>query len=119
MVHTRGRLRARVLLGPDHLLRERRASPTVLHRPAEADETGAAEHLLPLHPDVEAEILVTRTAAAAQRGELPRHVVTQPRGHVTAELFVVGDRNRELLRVTHREAVVLPASARRAHRRDP
>ena len=61
----------------------------------------APELTLPANACVEPEVLVAGTAASAQLGELPDHVLCQPPRDVAAELLVVvGDldvRHRALM----------------------
>ena len=66
-----------------------RAATTRLHRPAEADEPGLAELVLPRDPHVEADVLVAGTAAALQLRVLTDDVVGEPGGDVTPEALVV------------------------------
>ena len=99
VVHACRRLRARVFLGPDDLLRERRAPAAVLDRPAETDEARTSELALPADARVEAEVFVAWTTTSAQLRVLPHHMVRQPFRRVAAELVVVDDVN-----VRHRAA---------------
>ena len=89
MVDPRRRLRAGVLLGPDDLLVERRATAAGLDRPAEPDEPGRAELVLPRDPNVEADVLVAGSAAALQLGVLTDDVVGEPGRDVAPEARVV------------------------------
>src|SRR5262249_24877533 len=81
--------RARVLLGPDDLLVERRAATTRFDRPAEPDEPRVPELALPRHAHVEADVLVTRAAASLQLRVLTDDVLGEPGGGVASEALVV------------------------------
>src|SRR5205807_9330399 len=84
------RVRPHVLLVEDHLLLDGGAPSAVLLGPAHARPPAGAERALPRQPDVEALVLVARAAARAQRGELAREVLGQPRPHLVAEGLVLG-----------------------------
>ena len=63
--------------------------PPRLDRPAEADEPGLAELVLPRDAHVEADVLVAGTAATLQLRVLADDVVGEPGGDVTPEAVVV------------------------------
>src|SRR4051794_18969923 len=88
VVHTRRCLRPRVLLGPDDLLRNRRAASSVGSWPPDPDPPGRAELSLPLDAQIEADVLIAGAAAAAQRGVIADDVIGEPATREVAELFI-------------------------------
>ena len=80
----RGSVRPRVLLVEDHLQRERKRPPAVLHGPGRAHPAIRAEHVLPLEADIPPR-LVGRAATRAERRELAGEVLGQPRAHLGAK----------------------------------
>jgi hypothetical protein len=73
----------------DHLLCHWETA-TVRRRPADADPPMPAEQVLPGETCVEAFVLPTRTAGAAQVGELADEVFGEPFAHLRTERFVLG-----------------------------
>src|SRR5262245_1279416 len=79
----RRRVRPRVLLAVDDLLREVRGAAAVLLGPVEPDPTIAAKQLRPLDPRVPA-LFVGRATTTAERGEFPGEMLGQPGPHLFA-----------------------------------
>src|SRR5438067_1069434 len=87
--HACGSRGAHVLLVEDHLLRQRGAPPAVLLGPAQTGPSRASEHTLPLAPQLDALVLVARSAPALDRGEVSDVVLGQPIADLTPKGLVL------------------------------